>query len=88
MSPVIQASSLTYVRGDFLLSLPQWCVDSGQRVALHGPSGCGKSTLLGLISGQLAPTSGELRGHGGVVTAQRQCIEQRRRLRSDRPGEA
>lgn len=67
MSPVIQASSLTFARGDFSLSLPQWSVDSGQRLALHGPSGCGKSTLLGLISGQLAPTSGALTVDGQAL---------------------
>jgi len=60
MSLAIQASALTFTRGGFSLSLPQWSVETGQRVALHGPSGCGKSTLLGLISGQLTPTSGQL----------------------------
>lgn len=69
MSSAIQASSLHFSRGGFSLSLPQWCVDAGQRVALHGPSGCGKSTLLGLISGQLTPTSGRLMVDGQDLTA-------------------
>ncbi|MEX2281784.1 MAG: ABC transporter ATP-binding protein [Gemmatimonadota bacterium] len=32
----------------------------GEFVSLVGPSGCGKSTCLGLISGLLAPASGEV----------------------------
>lgn len=35
-------------------------VDDGQFVALLGPSGCGKSTLFNIISGLLAPDSGEI----------------------------
>ncbi len=35
-------------------------VNTGQFVALLGPSGCGKSTLFNIISGLLAPQSGEI----------------------------
>jgi branched-chain amino acid transport system ATP-binding protein len=35
-------------------------VAAGQRVAIIGPNGAGKSTLFNLISGRLAPTSGEV----------------------------
>ena len=35
-------------------------VDEGQFVALLGPSGCGKSTLFNIISGLLAPDTGEI----------------------------
>ena len=35
-------------------------VDDGQFVALLGPSGCGKSTLFNIISGLLAPDTGEI----------------------------
>ena len=34
--------------------------DDGQFVALLGPSGCGKSTLFNIISGLLAPDTGEI----------------------------
>lgn len=35
-------------------------VQPGERVAVIGPNGAGKSTLFNLISGRLAPTSGEV----------------------------
>jgi putative ABC transport system ATP-binding protein len=36
---------------DFSLSIPNWQVDSGEKVFLYGRSGEGKSTLLNLICG-------------------------------------
>ena len=35
-------------------------VEAGDRVAIIGPNGAGKSTLFNLISGRLAPSSGEV----------------------------
>ena len=35
-------------------------VTKGERVAIIGPNGAGKSTLFNLISGRIAPTSGEI----------------------------
>jgi len=39
-------------------------VGSGERHAIIGPNGAGKSTLFHLISGRIAPTSGEIRLDG------------------------
>lgn len=36
------------------------CIAPGERIALIGPNGAGKSTLFNLISGQCAPSSGEI----------------------------
>ena len=42
-------------------------VKAGERVALIGPNGAGKSTLFNLISGRMAPTSGEIVLHGEAI---------------------
>lgn len=43
-------------------------LEEGARCALIGPNGAGKTTLINLISGRLAPTSGEIRLGGRSVT--------------------
>jgi branched-chain amino acid transport system ATP-binding protein len=40
----------------------------GERHAIIGPNGAGKSTLFNLISGRFAPSSGEVRLNGSVVS--------------------
>ncbi|HSB09327.1 MAG TPA: ABC transporter ATP-binding protein [Blastocatellia bacterium] len=44
-------------------------IPDGQFISVIGPSGSGKSTLLGLIAGLDAPTSGEIRIDGQVITS-------------------
>ena len=41
---------------------------ASDRFVLLGPSGCGKSTLLKGVGGYLAPTEGEMRLNGRVIT--------------------
>ena len=43
-------------------------INDGEFFVVVGPSGCGKSTLLKLISGLLAPTTGEILVEGEKVT--------------------
>jgi branched-chain amino acid transport system ATP-binding protein len=42
-------------------------VRPGERVAIIGPNGAGKSTLFNLVSGRLAPSSGDILVHGQRV---------------------
>jgi NitT/TauT family transport system ATP-binding protein len=47
-----------------------FAIEPSEFLCLVGPSGCGKSTLLNIIAGFLAPSSGEVRIGGKVVTSQ------------------
>ncbi len=42
-------------------------VRAGEMVSIIGPNGAGKTTLFNLLTGQLAPTGGEIRFRGEVV---------------------
>jgi NitT/TauT family transport system ATP-binding protein len=52
-------------------------INEGEFFVVVGPSGCGKSTLLKMISGLLAPSTGEILVEGEQVTnicrGQRRC---------------
>lgn len=63
--PTLEARHLRFryseaaVVDDVSFSLPR-----GEMLGILGPNGSGKSTLLRLLSGVLAPASGEVRAHG------------------------
>jgi branched-chain amino acid transport system ATP-binding protein len=45
-----------------------FAVEPGEILGVIGPNGAGKTTLLNLISGLLAPSAGEIRFDGEVIT--------------------
>jgi iron complex transport system ATP-binding protein len=49
-----------YGRGDIVRDIDLQ-VRAGERIAIVGPNGAGKSTLLRLVTGLLAPSTGEIR---------------------------
>jgi len=49
-----------YQIGGFRLSIPEFSVERGERLAVIGPSGSGKTTLLNLIAGIIIPERGTI----------------------------
>ena len=61
--PLITLQNVDYsVGGPLLLEHVDFSIEPGERVALIGRNGAGKSTLLKLLSGDLKPDDGEVRG--------------------------
>jgi putative ABC transport system ATP-binding protein len=56
----VRGLDFSYRTGGFHLHVPELDIARGESVALIGPSGCGKTTLLNLLSGILAPGSGQI----------------------------
>jgi NitT/TauT family transport system ATP-binding protein len=63
--------SFAYPAGRPIFSGFNWSVEAGEAWAVLGPSGYGKSTLLYLVAGLRAPTAGEVRIEGQVITRPR-----------------
>lgn len=54
----IEDLSFQYPAGEFRLSVDDFSVNRGEKVAVIGPSGSGKTTLLNLIAGIFPPIKG------------------------------
>ncbi|HBX26491.1 MAG TPA: lipoprotein-releasing system ATP-binding protein LolD [Gammaproteobacteria bacterium] len=63
--------TFAYGAGDSKVSVlddVNFCIDTGQRLALIGRSGSGKSTLMSILAGLLSPVRGEVFWQGTDVT--------------------
>ena len=71
-APMIEAISLSKYFGPFVATQDvSFTVPRGQVAAFLGPNGAGKSTTMRLLTGYLAPTSGEARIAGFNVATDR-----------------
>jgi iron complex transport system ATP-binding protein len=70
MAPLLDARGLGYaVRGAHLVAGASLALEPGTTTIVVGPNGAGKSTLLKLLTGELAPASGEIRLDGEPLHA-------------------
>lgn len=75
----VQSLDFRYPSGDFHLSINDFNIAAGEKVAVIGPSGSGKTTLLNLIAGIIAPRAGTIRV--GEAQVDQLNDAQRRRFR-------
>lgn len=75
----IQSLDFRYPGGDFHLSIADFKIAQGEKVAVIGPSGSGKTTLLNLIAGIIHPKIGSIQV--GDVQVDQLNDAQRRRFR-------
>ena len=68
-SPLLQLEHVTKRFGRVVIAEDlSLSVGPGETVGIVGPNGAGKTSLFGLISGDLAPSAGEIRFAGRTVT--------------------
>ena len=65
----LDALTFSYGQSDFRLTIPEFTVAAGEKVAIIGPSGSGKTTLLYLLAGILTPVTGTITVNGIPVTS-------------------
>jgi len=86
-TPILELEDVHYRwpgRASFGLSVPSFCLKSGETVLLLGESGSGKSTLLSLICGTVIADSGKVSVSGTDITLL--AAGQRDRFRAEQIG--
>jgi len=74
MTAMLQVRDLSKRFGGILaVDRVSFDVNEGEVLGIIGPNGSGKSTLFNCILGQLAPSEGEVRLDGRIVTGMRPC---------------
>lgn len=69
---LFEAHALAFARNDEPIFGPlDFVLHAGEVVLIEGDNGAGKTTLLRVLSGLLAPTSGEIRLNGELLTLAR-----------------
>jgi heme exporter protein A len=69
---LLEARALAFARNDEPIFGPlDFALHAGEVVLIEGDNGAGKTTLLRVLSGLLAPTSGEIRLNGEPLTLAR-----------------
>lgn len=81
---MIAVENLRFRYPGFGLHIPEFRVESGEKIAIIGPSGAGKTTLLKLVAGILRAESGHLQVDGEDLRALNEAA--RRDFRARRVG--
>jgi branched-chain amino acid transport system ATP-binding protein len=67
-NPLLEVDGVSRTFGSLVaVDNVSYTLDSGELVALIGPNGAGKTTMYNLLTGRLAPTSGEIRFDGQTI---------------------
>ncbi len=78
MTPALEMRRLTKSFGGLVVTNNvSLSLAPGERHALIGPNGAGKTTLVNLLTGVLAPSSGEILLHGEHITEKRPYLRAR-----------
>ena len=71
-APLLQARALAFARNEEVIFGPlDFALHAGEIVLIEGDNGSGKTTLLKVLSGLLAPTSGDVLLHDAPLTLAR-----------------
>jgi heme exporter protein A len=74
--PLLEARGLSFARNDEAVFGPlDFALHGGEVVLIEGDNGSGKTTLLKVLSGLLAPSRGDIRLHGEILTLARLSVQ-------------